>query len=90
MTSGGTLVGDARISTADQELALQHDASNAAGLLAARAHGRGLGGRRPVMTPAKATAARSLIDGKSAVAEVARAVGGSRATPYRHLAAAAA
>ena len=56
-----------------------------AGLAAARARGR-VGGRKPALTAAKAKAARNLYDaGGTTVADIARAVGVSRATLYRHL-----
>ena len=55
------------------------------GLTAARARGR-LGGRKPVMTPEKAAAARQMYDAQQlTVSEIARVVGVSRATLYRHL-----
>ncbi len=57
-----------------------------AGLAAARARGR-VGGRKPVLTPQKAAVARRLYDGKEhTVAEIAKVLGVSRATIYRHLA----
>lgn len=56
-----------------------------AGLAAARARGR-VGGRKPALTPAKAKAAKGLYDaGGTTVADIARVVGVSRATLYRHL-----
>ena len=56
-----------------------------AGLSAARARGR-LGGRKSVMTPEKAAAARQMYEAqKLPVSEIARVIGVSRATLYRHL-----
>lgn len=56
-----------------------------AGLDAARARGR-KGGRRPVMTAEKAKVARQMYDSREhTMAVIARTVGVSRATLYRHL-----
>jgi DNA invertase Pin-like site-specific DNA recombinase len=56
-----------------------------AGLTAARARGR-LGGRKPVMTTEKLTAARRMYTSQNLpVAEIARVLGVSRATLYRSL-----
>jgi len=56
-----------------------------AGLEAARARGR-VGGRPPVMTPEKIKVARRLYDAKElTVEEIARTIGVSRKTVYRHL-----
>jgi DNA invertase Pin-like site-specific DNA recombinase len=56
-----------------------------AGLTAARARGR-MGGRRPSLTPKKAQVARQMYDaGDSTVSEIAKVLGVSRATIYRHL-----
>jgi DNA invertase Pin-like site-specific DNA recombinase len=56
-----------------------------AGLSAARARGR-VGGRPRALTPEKLKAARSMyLSGDSTVAAIARTVGVSRATLYRHL-----
>jgi DNA invertase Pin-like site-specific DNA recombinase len=56
-----------------------------AGLDAARARGR-KGGRRPVMTAQKAAVARQMYDSKQYTIDViAKTVGVSRATLYRHL-----
>lgn len=57
-----------------------------AGLEAARSRGARLG-RPTVITPAKLAAARSLIESGSTVTDAAGAVGVSRPTLYRHLAA---
>lgn len=55
------------------------------GLAAARARGR-RGGRPTVMTPAKLTVARQMLDsGSHSAAEIARTIGVGRATLYRHL-----
>ncbi|WP_432497817.1 recombinase family protein [Kineococcus gypseus] len=56
----------------------------AAGLEAAVARGR-RGGRPALMTPAKLAAARALLSAGRPTAEVAKAVGVSRATLYRAL-----
>ncbi len=56
------------------------------GLEAARARGR-KGGRKPSLTPKKAQVARRMYsEGDSTVAEIAKVLGVSRATIYRHLA----
>lgn len=56
-----------------------------AGLTAARARGR-VGGRKPSLTPKKVQVARRMYDeGDSTVAEIAKVLGVSRATIYRHL-----
>lgn len=55
------------------------------GLAAARARGR-KGGRKPSLSPKKIQVARKMYaDGDSTVAEIARVLGVSRATIYRHL-----
>ncbi|MGZ4306083.1 MAG: recombinase family protein [Solirubrobacteraceae bacterium] len=56
-----------------------------AGLAAARARGR-LGGRPPLLTPEKLDAARLMREQQRTMPEIARALGVSRATLYRHLA----
>jgi DNA invertase Pin-like site-specific DNA recombinase len=57
-----------------------------AGLAAARARGR-KGGRPPVMTPQKVEVAREMYASRQhTVEEIARTVGVSRKTVYRHLA----
>ena len=56
-----------------------------AGLAAARARGR-KGGRKPVMDESKVAAARRLLDAGGSSLEVAKNLGVSRATMYRHLA----
>ncbi|MTG90099.1 helix-turn-helix domain-containing protein, partial [Cellulosimicrobium sp. BIT-GX5] len=54
------------------------------GLAAARARGR-VGGRPTVMTPDRIEAARVALAGGQSRAAVARALGVSRDTLYRHL-----
>jgi DNA invertase Pin-like site-specific DNA recombinase len=57
-----------------------------AGLAAARARGR-VGGRPPVMTPEKVKVARQMYDSKEHTVEaIAKTLGVSRKTVYRHLA----
>jgi DNA invertase Pin-like site-specific DNA recombinase len=57
-----------------------------AGLAAARARGRA-GGRPPSMTPTKVALARQMYDAQQhSLAEIARTLGVSRASIYRHLA----
>jgi DNA invertase Pin-like site-specific DNA recombinase len=57
-----------------------------AGLAAARARGR-TGGRPPSMTPTKIAIARQMYDAQQhSLAEIARTLGVSRASIYRHLA----
>jgi DNA invertase Pin-like site-specific DNA recombinase len=56
-----------------------------AGLAAARARGR-VGGRRPALSPKQVEVARNLYaGGEQTVSEIAKIVGVSRATVYRHL-----
>jgi DNA invertase Pin-like site-specific DNA recombinase len=56
-----------------------------AGLAAARARGHA-GGRPPSMTPTKIALARQMYDARQhSLAEIARALGVSRASIYRHL-----
>lgn len=57
----------------------------AAGLTAARARGR-VGGRKPALSPKQVKVARDLYaGGEHTVSEIAKIVGVSRATVYRHL-----
>jgi DNA invertase Pin-like site-specific DNA recombinase len=57
-----------------------------AGLAAARARGR-MGGRPPSLTPTKLVLARQLYDSRQyTLAKIARTLGVSRASIYRHLA----
>jgi DNA invertase Pin-like site-specific DNA recombinase len=55
-----------------------------AGLAAARARGR-LGGRPALLTPEKLDAARLMRQEKRTMPEIARTLGVSSATLYRHL-----
>ncbi len=55
-----------------------------AGLAAARARGR-LGGRPALLTPEKLDAARMMRQQKRTMPQIAKALGVSRATLYRHL-----
>jgi DNA invertase Pin-like site-specific DNA recombinase len=56
-----------------------------AGLAAARSRGR-VGGRPPVMTPEKIKVARDLYQARDlTVEEIAKTIGVSRKTVYRHL-----
>jgi DNA invertase Pin-like site-specific DNA recombinase len=55
-----------------------------AGLAAARQRGR-IGGRRPILHGAKLEAAKKLLDDGTPVRDVAKVVGCSRATLYRHI-----
>lgn len=57
------------------------------GLAAARARGR-LGGRPPALTPETIAAARAMRERDHTMPEIAKALGVSRATLYRHLSAA--
>jgi len=83
-TPGGRLVFHVFAAVAEFEASLTASRTRA-GLAAARARGRH-GGRPTVMTPARARVADDLLARPGAsVAEVARALGVSRATIYRHL-----
>lgn len=83
-TPGGRLVFHVFAAVAEFEASLTASRTRA-GLAAARARGR-YGGRPTVMTPARARVADDLLARPGAsVAEVARALGVSRATIYRHL-----
>lgn len=84
-SAGGRLVFQVFGALAEFERELARERTMA-GLAAARARGRN-GGRPPAMTPAKLTAARALLDAGSAPAAAAAAVGVSRSTLYRALAA---
>jgi len=56
-----------------------------AGLAAARARGR-VGGRPPAMTPEKIAVARQMYDSREHTVEaIAKTLGVSRKTIYRHL-----
>jgi DNA invertase Pin-like site-specific DNA recombinase len=88
-TPGGKLVFHVFAALAEFERDLIRERT-AAGLAAARARGR-KGGRPPVMTPTKIAAARRLYDSREyTVAAIAKELGVSRASIYRHLPAAAA
>ncbi len=83
-TAGGRLIFHVFGALAEFEAALIRERTNA-GLAAARARGR-RGGRKPVMTPGKLTAARHMLaDREQTVEEVAQVLGVSRATLYRAL-----
>jgi DNA invertase Pin-like site-specific DNA recombinase len=83
-TSGGKLVFSIFDALAEFERALIRERTMA-GLTAARARGR-VGGRPPVMTPEKIKVARQLYMTKElTVEEIAKTIGVSRKTVYRHL-----
>jgi DNA invertase Pin-like site-specific DNA recombinase len=83
-TTGGKLIFHVFAALAEFERELIRERTNA-GLAAARARGR-LGGRPPVMTPEKIKVARDMYDSKEHTVEaIARTVGVSRKTVYRHL-----
>lgn len=86
-TPGGRLVFHIFGALAEFERDLIRERTQA-GLAAARARGR-TGGRKPVLTKAKADVARRMIEeGKHTMAEIAAVVGVSRATLYRQVGAA--
>ena len=83
-TSGGKLVFHIFGALAEFERELIRERTHA-GLAAARARGRN-GGRPTVMPPDKVAAARQMYDSKQFTVEaIARALGVSRASIYRHL-----
>jgi DNA invertase Pin-like site-specific DNA recombinase len=83
-TSGGKLIFSIFGALAEFERALIRERTMA-GLTAARARGR-VGGRPPVMTPEKIKVARQLYKAKElTVEEIAKTIGVSRKTVYRHL-----
>jgi DNA invertase Pin-like site-specific DNA recombinase len=85
-TSGGKLIFSIFGALAEFERALIRERTMA-GLAAARARGR-VGGRPPVMTADKIKVARQLYGAKElTVEEIAKTIGVSRKTVYRHLAA---
>jgi DNA invertase Pin-like site-specific DNA recombinase len=87
-SAGGRLVFQVFAALGEFERELTRERTMA-GLAAARARGR-KGGRKPVVTPAKLTAARALLDGGTAPTAAAAAVGVSRSSLYRALSAVAA
>jgi DNA invertase Pin-like site-specific DNA recombinase len=83
-TTGGKLIFHIFAALADFERELIRERTNA-GLAAARARGR-VGGRPPVMTPDKVKVARQMYRSKDHTVEaIARTLGVSRKTIYRHL-----
>jgi DNA invertase Pin-like site-specific DNA recombinase len=83
-TSGGKLVFSIFGALAEFERSLIRERTMA-GLAAARSRGR-VGGRPPVMTPDKIKVARQLYRARElTVEEIAKTVGVSRKTVYRHL-----
>jgi DNA invertase Pin-like site-specific DNA recombinase len=83
-TSGGKLVFHIFGALAEFERVLIRERTQA-GLVAARARGRH-GGRPTVMPPDKVTTARQMYDSKEFTVEaIARVLGVSRASIYRHL-----
>jgi DNA invertase Pin-like site-specific DNA recombinase len=84
-TASGKLFFSVMGALAEFERDLIRERTNA-GLAAARARGR-VGGRPPVMTPEKVKVARQLYDSKEHTVEaIAKTLGVSRKTVYRHLA----
>ena len=71
----------AALAVMERELILER---TRAGLEAARRSGK-VGGRRPVMTPAKTEAAQTLLSNGMDAKEVAMSIGVSLPTLYRHL-----
>jgi DNA invertase Pin-like site-specific DNA recombinase len=83
-TSGGKLVFSIFGALAEFERSLIRERTMA-GLASARSRGR-VGGRPPVMTPDKIKVARQLYRAKElTVEEIAKTIGVSRKTVYRHL-----
>jgi DNA invertase Pin-like site-specific DNA recombinase len=83
-TSGGKLIFQIFGALAEFERSLIRERTMA-GLAAARARGR-VGGRPPLMTPGKVKVARDLYDANElTVVEIAKTLGVSRKTIYRHL-----
>ncbi len=83
-TPGGRLVFHVFAALAEFERDLIRERTHA-GLAAARARGR-VGGRKPSLTPKQIQVARQMHEAKdSTVTEIAKVLGVSRATIYRHL-----
>ena len=83
-TSGGRLVFHVFCALAEFERDLIRERTHA-GLAAARARGR-VGGRKPALTPKQVKVARRMYEAKdSTVSDIAKVLGVSRATIYRHL-----
>lgn len=83
-TSAGKLIFHVFAALAEFERDLIRERTKA-GLTAARARGR-MGGRKPSLSPKKIQVARKMYaDGDSTVTEIAKVLGVSRATIYRHL-----
>ncbi len=83
-TSAGKLIFHVFAALAEFERGLIRERTKS-GLEAARARGR-KGGRKPSLSPKKIEVARKMYaDGDSTVAEIAKVLGVSRATIYRHL-----
>jgi DNA invertase Pin-like site-specific DNA recombinase len=83
-TAGGKLIYSIFGALAEFERSLIRERTMA-GLASARARGR-VGGRPPVMTPDKIKVARQLYDAQDlTVEEIAKTIGVSRKTVYRHL-----
>lgn len=82
-TPGGKMIFHVLGALAEMERALIQERTRA-GLAAARARGR-VGGRKTVMTPAKARSIRALIEAETPLTEVAASLGVGRAALYRWL-----
>lgn len=83
-TSAGKLIFHVFAALAEFERELIRERT-IAGLTAARARGR-MGGRKPSLSPKQIQVARQMYaSGDSTVAEIAKVLGVSRATIYRHL-----
>jgi DNA invertase Pin-like site-specific DNA recombinase len=82
IAAGGRLVFHAFAAVVQFEADLTR-ARTRAGLVAAKARGR-VGGRPTVLTVEKAKAVDALLDRGSSITQVAKALGVSRTTVYRH------